>query len=394
MKKRISFFLLAAGIVLAGIFFASNTIQAKTQKLKTTVKYVSTSQVKISWKKPKTKASKYVIYRAASKKEVKKPKYKKYKTLKSSAVSFQDKKLKMGWHYYYKICGLNKRGKTLTQTTVPVNMCPQEIIYLETDISSDYEEISVWLDDGIKASGIMVYRKDDTEKEESFTKVQNVKVKNGKTASFTDKSLIPYHWYTYKIKSYIKVGKKYYYGKEYRETIRANAKKDSKYYNISMERPYDPETDTLMIRLESITGNADTYLYTGQYSLYSNERDENGLPKYSKDFKLKGMNYDGSEVFEPVEKRSIIIKEEETVYLLFEGIKNEAEDPEKKEDTGWITDNSDLTFDCFDNDSDDPAITDLWKKNKGDEFISEINVVFSADLDRGIAEQFIEIMDD
>lgn len=110
-SRRFAAMLLAIVFTLVTVFstatvptYAATRKPAQVKGLKVTA--VSSSSLKITWKKAKY-AKKYQIYRATSKNG----KYKKVKT--TTARSYTNKKLKSGKKYYYKVRAINgtKKGK-------------------------------------------------------------------------------------------------------------------------------------------------------------------------------------------------------------------------------------------------------------------------------------------
>lgn len=113
MKKRFwkgKILLLSVALLLIGCMSAPMITRAASKKpgqvKKVTVKAVSCTSMKISWKSVKG-AKGYRIYRAAGKNG----KYKKIKTTKNT--SYTNTKLNGGKRYYYKVCAYsgNKTGK-------------------------------------------------------------------------------------------------------------------------------------------------------------------------------------------------------------------------------------------------------------------------------------------
>ena len=210
-NKRFCAGLFLTVLSLLCIFSAASHVQAKVKSLNAGVTYNSTKKVTLEW--DKTKSKKYIVYRAAGTKALKKPKYKKYKTLKGSAVKFVDKKVKMKRYYYYRICGFNARGKKIFQDDLEVHMRPEDIEFIYRDSSEEngYNRYGIVFGEGVPSDGIVVYRRDETAGQKSFKKL--TKVENTEDGTFfADASAAAGHLYSYRIYTYIKEGSKTYNG--------------------------------------------------------------------------------------------------------------------------------------------------------------------------------------
>lgn len=161
----------------------------------------SYNSVKISWKKIPI-ASKYVVYRAASRNG----KYRKITTLtKTSAISFIDKKLTCGKTYYYKVKAIYKDGTALG-TSAAVKAVPKPAAPAKVTLKASKKQIKISFSKVAGASGYKIYR---AEKKKGKYKL----VRSTTKRTFTDKKLTSGKRYYYKVRAYRNVNKKAVDGK-------------------------------------------------------------------------------------------------------------------------------------------------------------------------------------
>ena len=241
MKVLLKTFIVSIVLLMIALF-ASNlnsgvTIYAK----KKTASYTVTSYKKyiaVKWKK---KAVKYKIYRKDVTKLIseyrkgvpksKMPKEKKYKKIATvkGKKSYKDKKAKSKRLYAYIVKGYNKRGKKVFSTYSKKKLKYSYVAKTETPKLKHSEwniDRNIYARDDINHIYIYVENSDTyyafakyefLRKEESTNKFVKVKLERADDKIFLDKSVVPGKTYTYKVRMYLKNGKKKIYSKHSNE---------------------------------------------------------------------------------------------------------------------------------------------------------------------------------
>lgn len=162
------------------------------------------TSVKLSWNQVGG-ASGYRVYR----KEGAKGSYVRLKTLNgSTATSYTDKKVSPGKVYYYKVRAfvrLNSgtqyskySSEKKVSYAIPATSWTKFAVKNYTAVKMTWKKASV--------SGYRIYRKIDSGK---YVHIQSVKGKD--SIAFTDKTILPGHTYSYKIRGYKTIGGKNYF---------------------------------------------------------------------------------------------------------------------------------------------------------------------------------------
>ena len=163
-----------------------------------------THYTKLSWGEVGG-AQGYQVYR----KEGSNGKYEKIKTLRSlTDTSYKDKKITPGKTYTYKVRAFlklnagNFYSKCSSEKTVDYQISP---VSWQKFSLKNYTTITLgWTKADV--DGYLIYRKTDSGK---YTKIQSIR--NIDTLSYQDKTVIPGHTYSYRIRSFKKVDGKNYY---------------------------------------------------------------------------------------------------------------------------------------------------------------------------------------
>ena len=256
--------------------------QAKAEKLELKTYLDEKMSVYISWgDKP---CKKYEIYRADYSKEVKKPQYRKYKTVKGNEWGYKDKKIKYNRYYYYQVYGYNAKGKIMYQGSLSVRTVQENIeVVIPPKKKKQWKGFKIIYDDaGFIADGIVVYRRDETAGETQFIKKTikkpdrdwNDYPNHYPYTEYKDKKMVMGHCYTYQFCTYIKIGKKIHYGTK--ETVRllAGYHWGSAILKVNPEKPYDEDSRSLVIKVTNPSGNR-------RITLPGEESEYNGYDEYT-----------------------------------------------------------------------------------------------------------------
>lgn len=216
MKKVIAL-MLAVMLVGATLLYTPKTADAKVFNVKVTSQMNS---IKLKWSKVK-KASYYEVYRFTSKtydRYISKSKYKKIAT--TGKRKYVDKSVKKKKYYAYFVKAKNSRGKVVAKNFEEYAdyYCKGlDEVGLSKDsyddaFHNDHKNIHLNIIEGSrgylpKNIKYQVFRKEIGSKK--FIKVKSKKLKD----SWVDQSVEPMKSYTYKVRSYVKKGKKTYYSK-------------------------------------------------------------------------------------------------------------------------------------------------------------------------------------
>lgn len=186
--------------------------------------YSKLNGIKVTWKKKKG-AKKFRIYRLVRKNDFlddevypTRSDFKKYKTTKKR--SFLDKKTKKGRYYSYFVDVVNKKGKVIATSwmencDMAVKGLAQPVVsnagYGEDHVNTPHK-IYLYISPGEGyTSGKMkykLYRKVAGAKK--YKKIRTAKYPKGLTDEYCDKTVKPGKTYYYKVKSFLKKGKKKY----------------------------------------------------------------------------------------------------------------------------------------------------------------------------------------
>lgn len=177
---------------------------------------VTDGVVKLSWKEIGG-AKGYQVYR----KEGENGKYSRIKTIsKYTTTSWQDNNATPGKHYYYKVRAyLKLHPKTMYSSYSSVKDVDQSIpaTSWKSFKTSGYTTAQLtWKKKNV--TGYQIYRKTDSGK---YTRIKTITSRN--TTTYKDKTLLPGHTYTYRIRSYQKINGKNYYS-SYSSTKKADVK--------------------------------------------------------------------------------------------------------------------------------------------------------------------------
>ena len=255
MKRKITILAAALLVFVTSVVFvsAANKTTYKNINAEIRTKTLSSTTVKLSWKKHK--ADKYIIYKTVYNKNGS-SKEKKIKTVsgkKTSAVIKAGKNEYM----YLTIKGIrkNKNSKTIYYGdaicwTGMATPSWDDYLFAEGDCSPSSITIDFYSDGGLNPTGYQIYRKEaGTSK---YKKIKTLKT-NNKHIVWTDKNVKSGKGYYYKVRAYRKTGKKTVYSKKSKGFLR---------YAINFNGQYAVSTktddDSLTIKLTSSVNNGDT----------------------------------------------------------------------------------------------------------------------------------------
>ncbi|WP_143010278.1 hypothetical protein [Eubacterium oxidoreducens] len=256
-----------AMVVSIGCYPGVQPTAAEAFKLTSlTPKAISTKnvKVKVKWNKS-SKAKLYRIYRSkALKKEPdsgltnKQLKYKKIKTTGSGTTKYTDNNVKYGRWYVYKVVALKKKGSSykkveeseLSVYTGPDTMMWDDYLYADGYVSSS--RIDLWIyygDQGMKAQGFQIYRKEVGGK---YKKIKTIKRKKNKSyVTYKDKTVTTGTTYKYKIRSYRKVGTKKKYGPWSEVMTKRAVKKNGVFEATYLDAALGSTVDEMVVQLTS-----------------------------------------------------------------------------------------------------------------------------------------------
>lgn len=310
-----------AFIIIVGLVFPQTlTVQASSLgslKLTPTAKSTKSVKVKVVWKKC-SKATIYRVYRSkAFKKEpdylsnTKKLGFKKIKTLKKKTTKYTDKKVKYGCWYVYKVVALKKsKGKyvkvdttMMSVYTAPDTVCWDDYIYSDCYLSPSRIDLSLYYGgQGLKSKGVEIYRK---ESGGSYKKLASVARGKSDHITYKDTSVQAGQSYTYKARTYLKVGKKKKYG-PWSDTVTLTAVTRNGTFAAEYLNP-DPgqAVEQLLIKVSSDTGTG--VLEFSEPVFYpENEEEYYFAVSYSKDDQASWID---------VKDQTLVLNAGETVVL-------------------------------------------------------------------------------
>ena len=222
--------------------------------------YSKLNGIKVAWKKKKG-AKKFRVYRLVKKNNYfdennypKRSDFKKYKTTKKR--SFLDKKTKKGRYYSYFVDVVNKKGRVIASSWM--ENCDMAIRGIDRpsvsnqgygeDYSNTPHKLYLYISPGdgytSKKMKYQLFRKAEGDKK--FKKIRTAKYPRGWSDEYCDKTVTPGKTYIYKVKSFLKKGKKKYTSKysetcvipavEFKATYKVESiTKSGIYYGKSME---------------------------------------------------------------------------------------------------------------------------------------------------------------
>lgn len=195
-KKLISV-LLALAMLFSSVICvpAIQAYAASLSKPTVTLTNTAPTTIKVSWKKV-SGATKYTVYRATSKNGT-------YKALKTTTSTYYSStKLTCGKTYYFKVKAVSG-SKSATSSVVSKKAVPAKVTGLGTTATCSTIKLSWSKQSGV--SGYQIYYK--TTKNGSYKKLASTS-----SNTYTVKGLSVGKTRYYKVRSYKKVGSKYYYG--------------------------------------------------------------------------------------------------------------------------------------------------------------------------------------
>ena len=268
MKKIIAL-VLAIALVGTSFIYTPKTIEAKKFKMTVTAQLKS---IKVKW--TKRKAAYYEVYRTKSKvvdAYRDKSDYKKIARVKKN--KYIDRKVKKGKYYDYYVKAKNKKGKTVANTFEYASQwsCKglEDIELSDSgygeEFHNDHKNIHLSIYEGThgyypKSIKYQAYRK-----EAGTKKYKKIKLKT-LLYSWVDQSVEPMKTYTYKVRSYVKKGKKTYYSK-FSNTRTMKAVDDNASFNVQSLTPsgtFEQPTLEVILKLKKTSKySEDLYLLKG-----------------------------------------------------------------------------------------------------------------------------------
>lgn len=331
--KRILASLLILIMFIVGISFSSQKTEAEEYIY--SVVYAHKNSILVKWVKYR-KATKYVIYRAASKKcdgLIKRSKFKKIKTIKNRKVNkYNDKKIKFSRYYTYYI-KVFKGKKVYTDTYSPYDqdyackgLSPPELFNStnEEDVTHGKLQICLYVDSNArgakKAKKFVLYKKQKGQKK--YKKITLKKI----SGHYYDTNITKGKTYYYKAKSYKKKkGKKKFYSM-YSNVLKVSAVDFKGQFNVNTISPisgiYKANYLQAIIKVKSLNKyNGKTVLYNfSHYLPYASYKVNTG--KVGDDdkwhfyyVKIAGYSYD-NKTYHTIPKKGIDLNGKETYLKL------------------------------------------------------------------------------
>lgn len=209
-KKIISLILMF--VMIGELMFTSMPAAKASGYLEIKATATSMTSVKITWKAQKG-VTQYKIYRATENKNGNVGKYKVVATISGKKKSYTDKKLKTEKTYSYMVRGY-KNKKCVIKTGVPESAytgltCSfDEYQFAEAPRSPKSITLKLYSSGGVLPTGYEIYRKEMGIS--GYKKIATTK-KSVTSLSYKDKTVKAGKTYRYKVRTYLKVGKKKYY---------------------------------------------------------------------------------------------------------------------------------------------------------------------------------------
>lgn len=285
MKKIIAL-VLAIALVGASSIYTPKTTEAKEFKIKVTGQLKS---IKVKW--TKKNAAYYEVYRTKAKDYYAhrdKSDYKKIARVRKN--KYTDRKVKKGKYYDYYVKAKNRKGKTIACTFNYSNnwRCKGlEDIELSKygygeEFHNDHKNIHLSIVEGTygyypKSIKYQAYRK-----EAGTKKYKKIKIKKS-SDSWIDQNVEPMKTYTYKVRSYVKKGKKTYYSK-FSNTRTMKAVDDNAKFDVQSLTPsgtYEQPTLEVIFKFKKTSKySEDLYLHKG-FGTYEPKRTNAADEDYS-----------------------------------------------------------------------------------------------------------------
>lgn len=209
-KKIISLILMF--IMIGELMFTSMPVVKASDYLDVTATATSITSVKLSWGAQKG-VTQYKIYRAVADEDWNAGKYKLIATISGKKKSYTDKKAKPEKRYTYMIRGYKNKKKVI-ETGIPASaytgpVCSfDEYQFAEAPRSTKSITLKLYSSGGVLPTGYEIYRKEMGIV--GYKKIATVK-KSVESLNYKDKTVKAGKTYRYKVRTYIKVGKKKYY---------------------------------------------------------------------------------------------------------------------------------------------------------------------------------------
>lgn len=245
--------------MIAGTWIYPERIQAASRHMTISAQEKSLTSVKISWKKKKV--TKYKIYRAVEKKDGTIGTFQWIATLKGDRTSYTDKHLKTGKIYHYRVKGYqnNKQkfcGDTDAYTMVRCDWAEYQIP--DAKCSTSEIDLHFGSSDGVVPDGYEIYRAKDGSKK--FSLVKSVK-KHSAYVDYKDTDVKAGMVYDYKVRAYVKVGKRKHYS-SYTPVISMSATNKEGKFTVSLTDFESCGKDEVVLMLYSSEDNGETKLST------------------------------------------------------------------------------------------------------------------------------------
>ena len=211
--------------------------------------------LKISWKAGKY-ATGYQIYRATSKDGT----YKKIASTKST--SYTNNKLTTGKTYYYKIRSYKKVGEKYKYSSYSSKVSGKPTIGKPSDLkveSKGYDRVKLTWDAGKYAKGYQIYRAKT--KDGKYSKIATTS-----STSYTNKGLTAGTKYYYKVRSYNKIGDKYYYSGYC--SIVSGKPVPSKPEDVTAKK----KNGSIQIKWDSVSGASKYYIYRSDGEVFTTKK--------------------------------------------------------------------------------------------------------------------------
>ena len=246
--------------------------------------------------------------------------YKKIATITSDKLKYVDKKVKRGVKYAYIIKGFRERkGKDLLVcTTLQIGETLTYVAGLDKPVLKGsgskkykgrlkYNCFSVSSEYGMEPTGYVIYRKKVGE-----TDYKKIKLKKVSKRKFVDTKTEPGSIYKYKVKTYIKRGKKKYYSKLSSSLELGTSRYVASYKAKLLNKP-GIKTSVLAFQVTGKSAYNGTAIFYPKECAYFYQETENTEHTVHM-LKLKEYSFD-NQIWKTIPKKGIAFKGKETIYL-------------------------------------------------------------------------------
>lgn len=318
-------------LVFAVFVLFAKTMQAEgsTKQEDFVCKAIMKQEDRVKLHLKQEKASKFIIYRAAAKKDgTASGAYKRLTSLIGSNVTYTDT-ITTGKYYLYKACGYQKNGgayRKICEGQLLVyggwSAAWKEYQHCDARVTPEAIPLEVYAGEEFTPDGYIIYRR---KLGENYKRLAVIKSRKG-SVKYTDKDVETGKTYLYKARAYRYVNGKKMVGIDTDE-VRLSAVNRYGSYQYEILTPVGEETKELTMKLTSEADNGELIFVSGGDSgslNYYSESEEDG-EVFDVSLVLTGFSYD-NENWTAFSKawETLRMKGGETIYLRFEERNGEA----------------------------------------------------------------------